>query len=131
MNTHVIGTNYMYRMQSKLKLLKAHLKQWNKHTFGNIFTCKANLEQELEQLQQCIILEGRNEQDNQQEILLLSKIEERAKQEETLWMKKSRIKWLKEGEHNTTFFHHSNLQHQIHNRISQLKNEAGDILETH
>ena len=121
----------MYRMHSKLKLLEAHLKQWNKHTFGNIFTCKALLEQELMHLQQHIILEGRTEQDNQQELFLLSMIEEPTKQEETLWMQKYRIKWLKEGECNTTFFHHSTLQHRMHNRISQLKNYTGDLLETH
>ena len=46
-------------------------------------------------------------------------------------MQKARIKWLKEGECNMAFFHHSTLQNRMHNRISQLKNEAGDLLETH
>ena len=63
--------------------------------------------------------------------MLISKMKEWAKQEETCWMLKSRIKWLKEGKCNTTFFHHSTLQHRMHNMISQLKNEAGDLLETH
>ena len=51
LNTHVTSSSYMYRMHSKLKLLKAHLKHWNNHTFGNILTNKALLEQEMEHLQ--------------------------------------------------------------------------------
>jgi hypothetical protein len=62
---------------------------------------------------------------------LQSQIEERCLQEEMLWKQKSRISWLKEGECNTSFFHHSTIQHRMHNIISCLKKQDGSRLETH
>jgi len=44
-------------------------------------------------------------------------LEERQKQEETLWRKRSRISSLKEGDKNTQFFHKPMLKHRYHNCI--------------
>ena len=52
----------------------------------------------MKQLQQRIITEGRSEELSEQEKSLETQISERTKQEETLWRKKSTIKWLKESE---------------------------------
>ena len=71
----------MHKFQTKLKLLKQHLKHWNKHTFGKIFTRKPLLEQEMEQLQQQIITNGRIEDSTLQEQQVLTKLAERMKQE--------------------------------------------------
>ena len=49
----------MYTIQQKLKALKVKLKFWNKHTFKNIFQDQLKLEQQMDNLQQRIILEGR------------------------------------------------------------------------
>ena len=82
-------------------------------------------------LQQCIILEGRTEDYAQQEKVLLTKIEERRQQEEILWRKKSRIRWLKEGKKNTRFFHRSTIQRRMHNNIAFINNWKGERLEVH
>jgi hypothetical protein len=47
----------MYVLHKNFK----HLKQWNNQTFGNIFTAKISLDQEMERLQQQIITKGRME----------------------------------------------------------------------
>jgi len=53
------------------------------------------------------------------------------KQEEIFWKQKSRVQWLKEGERNTKFFYRSTIANQTHNRISSIKNEDGQIQQTH
>ena len=58
-----------------------------------------------------------------------NQLEECEKLEEILWWKKSRIKWLREGEKNTKFFHHSVIQSRFQNKICSLKNAAGNLLE--
>jgi hypothetical protein len=55
----------------------------------------------------------------------------RRAQEETLWRKKYRIKWLKEGERNTKVFHRSMLQHCHTNRITQLVLKRGLEIQKH
>lgn len=82
-------------------------------------------------LQHCIILEGRTEDYAQQEQTLLTKIEARRQQEEILWRQKSRIRWLKEGEKNTIFFHRSTIQRSIHKNITFINNQQGERLEVH
>lgn len=80
-------------------------------------------------LQQKIILEGRTEEYAKQEQTLLTQVDERGKQEEFLWRQKSRIRWLKEGERNTKFFHSTTIQRRMNNTISHMQNSQGDKLE--
>ena len=121
----------MYKFQQKLKHLKQALKSWNHTHFGNIFDHQKELEQQMKSLQQSIILGGRTEEFAQQEQDLLSKIEARQHQEEILWRQKSRIKWLKEGEKNTKFFHRSTVKRRMHNNIAFINNRQGERLEQH
>jgi len=53
------------------------------------------------------------------------------KQEEMFWRQKSRVQCLKEGEHNTRFFHKSSMVNRDHNRISSIKDEGGNLLNSH
>ena len=121
----------MYQFQQKLKHPKQALKSWNRHQFGNIFEHQKVLEQQMRTLQQCIINEGRTEEYAHQEQALADKIEERRLQDEILWRQKSRIRWLKEGEKNTKFFHRSTIQRHMHNNIAFINNRQGERLEQH
>lgn len=76
-------------------------------------------------------MEGRTEDRAQQEYLLWTEIETHRQQEETLWWQKSRIRWLKEGEKNTNFFHKSIIQRRMHNNIAFINNKQGEKLEKH
>lgn len=60
----------MYQFQQKLKNLKQVLKVWNQTHFGNIQESKQKLEQQMKALQQTFILEGRTEEQTQQEQIL-------------------------------------------------------------
>lgn len=122
----VQGKRKMHTFQLKLKELKGKIKKWNKEEFGNILEEKQKLEGEMETLQQRIIIEGRSEESSKEEGIIIGKLEERRKQEEILWRQKSRIKWLREGERNTKFFHQAMIQHRQRNMILSIKNENGE-----
>eukprot|EP00253_Pinus_taeda_P015416 PITA_15416 len=121
----------MFKFQQKLRHLKQVLKVWNKTHFGNITDSRQKLEQEMSTLQQAIILEGRTEELANKEQSLWTTLEARRSQEEILWCQKSRIRWLKEGEKNTKFFHRSTIQRRMHNNIAFIKNSQGEKLEKH
>jgi hypothetical protein len=57
--------------------------------------------------------------------------ETRCQQEETLWRQKSRIRWLKEGEWNTKFFHRTTMARRAHNKILKIKDRDGIERESH
>jgi len=122
----VQGKGKMHTFQLKLKELKGRIKKWNKEEFGNIMEEKQKLEEEMEALQQRIIIEGRTEESSRKEGIILGKLEERRKREEVLWRQKSRIKWLREGERNTRFFHQAMIHHRHRNIIFSIKNEGGE-----
>lgn len=85
----VKGKGKMHTFQLKLKELKGKIKKWNREEFWNIMEEKQRLEQEMEEIQQRIILKGRSEESCKAEGILISKLEERRKQEEILWRQKS------------------------------------------
>ena len=121
----------MSKFHQKLKHLKGAIKKWNHNTFGNIFKAQAMLSAEMKRIQQTIITSGRTEELTKQEQDIESKNLERDKQEETLWRQKSRIRWLKNGEKNTIFFHKTTVQRRMINNITHIKNEQGEKIETH
>eukprot|EP00253_Pinus_taeda_P005215 PITA_05215 len=121
----------MYQFQQKLRHLKQAIKAWNKSKFGNILDARKNLEQNMCDLQQTIITEGRTDELANKEHSLWMELEARRLQEEILWKQKSRIRWLKEGEKNTKFFHRSTIQRRMHNNIAFINNNQGDRIEKH
>eukprot|EP00253_Pinus_taeda_P004070 PITA_04070 len=120
------GKGKMHTFQLKLKELKGRIKKWNKEEFGNIMEDKQKLEKEMESLQQKMIMEGRTKECISKEGAILGKLEERRKQEEILWRQKSRIKWLREGERNTKFFHQAMIKHRQRNKILSIKDKNGN-----
>eukprot|EP00253_Pinus_taeda_P033889 PITA_33889 len=120
------GQGKMHIFQLKLKEIKNRIRKWNREEFGHIMEDKQKLEKEMEDIQQQIILEGRDEERSKEEGKIICQLEERRKQEEILWRQKSRINWLREGERNTKFFLQAMIQNRQRNQIFSIKNEAGE-----
>lgn len=85
----------------------------------------------MEILQHQIISEGINEQRNREDLNLQKCLEERVSQKEKLWHQKSHINWLKCGESNSVFFHHSIIQYIRHNRVMAPKTREGNLFHSH
>ncbi|XP_048608697.1 uncharacterized protein LOC106363524 [Brassica napus] len=59
----------------------------------------------------------------------LKELSEALKSEEMFWKQKSRVFWLREGDRNTKFFHALTKQRRARNKITQLVDEDGNIVE--
>ena len=102
----------MYVLQQRLKHIKECLNLWNKEYFDNITQDKCRPEQQLEDIQTKTMTDGFSEEDKIVEKSLMQELMQREKQEEILWQQKSYKLWLREGDHNTNFFHKSTIQHR-------------------
>eukprot|EP00253_Pinus_taeda_P016963 PITA_16963 len=100
-------------------------------TFENIFEAQQELNKELKDIHQKVINVGHTEATLDKERHIHNQLEERRKQEEIYWRKKSRVRWLKEGERNTKFFHRTIVQRRMHNKIPFIQNEEGVKVEEH
>eukprot|EP00253_Pinus_taeda_P033177 PITA_33177 len=120
----------MFQFQQKLKHLKLSLKRWNRETFRNIFKAQNDLQIALEDLQREISTGGHTERTLEQEQRIHNQLRRR-KHEEIYWKKKSRIRWLKEQERNTKFFHRTTVQRRMGNNIPYIKKSGGERVEQH
>lgn len=51
------------------------------------------------------------------------------KEEEMFWKQKNRVFWLREGDRNTKFSHVLTKQRRARNRITQLRDATGNVVE--
>jgi hypothetical protein len=121
----------MFKLHKKLKYIRKKLKEWNRDIFGNINTEKNDIEEKMKKLQETCLREGYTEDRKKEELQMTQEWEARCQQEETLWHQKSRIRWLKEGERNTKFFHRTTMARRAHNKILKIKDQDGIERESH
>ncbi|KAI0511688.1 hypothetical protein KFK09_012320 [Dendrobium nobile] len=117
-NDDVIGMN---RLWFKLKRLKQPLRWWNKNIFKNIFSNIKLAENEVDKADRMymshstdINLSALNNAKN-----LLANLQEK---EEAFWKQKASVKFLVEGDRNTSYFHnianHNKISRNIHKLIT-------------
>ncbi|KAL0284680.1 UNVERIFIED_CONTAM: hypothetical protein Sradi_7190700 [Sesamum radiatum] len=94
----------MMRLQQKLTRLKHYLKEWNKTVFGNVFDNVAAAERGLKEANEAY------DQDPCDRTLVernrcSAELVRVLAQEEAFWRQKAGIRWAKDGERNTRYFH--------------------------
>lgn len=103
-----------------LKIITKDLKEWSKNTFGHVTKQMEGLRGELESLEKAGPIANRDA------ILdTKCKLDEMLYREEMMWLQRSRITWLKEGDRNTKYFHQKARWRALKNHIKRLKKEDG------
>jgi hypothetical protein len=99
------------------------LHKWGNKKFGNVTRQLANMRRKVESLMACGAPQSeiREAMDMMNDLLY---------KEEMLWLQRSRIMWLKEGDRNTRFFHNKAVWRAKKNRIKYLKDQDGVVQDT-
>ncbi len=105
----------------KLKTLKEDLKKRNKDSFGDVHHRKNCCMRDILELD---VKEGREGLSSDEHLLreeLKGEVTKLAHLAETSWRLKSRATWLKEGDNNTSFFHHMANSNRRKNYLGSLE----------
>jgi hypothetical protein len=106
-------------LAKKLRAFKGEIKRWNMEEFGDVRERHKASCEELKSLDR--IEEGRQLTEEEKTRRRISRdLEATLLQEEISWKQKSRIKWLKEGDKCTKFFHQVANAHRRNNSIESL-----------
>ena len=106
-----------YALKVKIKKLKEVLKVWNKEQYGDKLKKVQRIEADLNNLQDA----STNRQLTSHELLTRRKLQEdlwlAAQSHESLMKQKARVKWIKEGDCNTCYFHLLMNSKRINNEV--------------
>ncbi|XP_031264168.1 uncharacterized protein LOC116122468 [Pistacia vera] len=119
-SVEVLG-NPMYRLVSKLKALKVELKRLNRKEFWNISERVKFARDYLAQVQERLVVDPVDGALLQEEKLKVERMVKLLKDEESLAKQKSRVKWLREGDANTSYFFKSIAGWRNRNKIVSLE----------
>ncbi|XP_029145233.2 uncharacterized protein [Arachis hypogaea] len=117
-----IDGSAMYILAQKLKRCRHKIVRWQQEYRSNSKVEIDLLQSELEEFR----LAGIHGGDIISEIE--DKLEKALQNEESYWKDKSRVKWLKSGDQNTTFFHQKFRNRTRRNRIWQLTGSDGEVV---
>ena len=98
----------------------ATLGAWSNKWFGNVVRELAKSPTQLEELMHM-------NADRQDIRNIMDKLNELIYQEEMIWMQRSRISWLKEGDRNTKYFQSKAVWRARKNKIRSLTDSIGGV----
>jgi hypothetical protein len=107
-------------LANKLKALKWEIKRWNLEEFGDIREKNKAWCEELKALDRTEEVRHLTEAEKDRRRQVSRELEASLLQEEISWRQKSRIRWLKEGDKCTKFFHQMANANRRNNSIESL-----------
>ncbi|VFQ83427.1 unnamed protein product [Cuscuta campestris] len=114
----------MRGLASKLHNLKPILRDWSYVTFGDIFKNLDEAEQQAEEAVRKFEIDS-SEENRIAMSLANARLILTSKKESQFWFQKANVKWLKEGDTSTKYFHSLVKGRQKKNLISKIKKEDG------
>ncbi|KAJ9691309.1 hypothetical protein PVL29_013479 [Vitis rotundifolia] len=117
-----------HKFMRRLQFVKAKLKEWNKASFEELNERKKSILNDL------VIFDAIEQEGGLTPDLLVQRalrkgeLEELILREETFWRQKARVKWVKEGDCNSKFFHKVANGRRNRKFIKVLENERGVVL---
>jgi hypothetical protein len=107
----------------KLTRVMRSLKNWSMEKFGAVTKEIGDLKEKIEALCVQDYLSNKERIGN-----YTNRLEELLHREELMWMQRSRVAWLKEGDRNTKFFHMKAAGHAKKNKIKNLRTKDGRLI---
>ena len=95
----------LFVFKEKLKKLKFDLKVWNREVFGDVNQIGEILNKKIEELDARDDVEDLDEEGRVERRSLLAEQNENAFRQEAVIHQKARLKWLRNGDLNSKFFH--------------------------
>ncbi|RVW86011.1 Transposon TX1 uncharacterized 149 kDa protein [Vitis vinifera] len=117
-----------HKFMRRLQFVKANLKEWNKVSFGELNERKKNILNDLANFDAIEQVGGLTSELLVQRTLRKGELEELILREEIHWRQKGRVKWVKEGDCNSKFFHKVANGRRNRKFIKVLENESGLVL---
>ena len=111
----------MFIIASKLRALKFLLKTWNASTFGNVHRQVTEAEASLDAVQSELSVQGPSAERLYREDQAQAHYQNCLKMQDLLLRDKARVRWLKDGDRNTSFLHNMVKLRNLHNSISSLR----------
>ncbi|XP_074336316.1 uncharacterized protein LOC141673464 [Apium graveolens] len=118
--------NPLVQFNFKLKNVKTALRDLNKR-HGDLHAVVQSLRDDLKETQISMVSDN-SESLVIHEQLLIDKLNLALLQEENMLLQKSRVKWLKEGDGNNSFFHQKCKANWNHNKVLSIQNEEGVLV---
>ena len=112
----------------RLQFVKAKAKEWNKLSFGVLNEKKKSILKDLANLDAIEQDGGLTSELLGQRALRKGELEDLILREEIHWRQKARVKWVKEGDCNSKFFHKVANGRRNRKYIKSLENETGLVL---
>lgn len=111
-------------LQSKLKLLREALRNWNRDVFGDVSANLKEAEEELNKLD--LLAENRDLVDSEKarRKVVNTEVWKLSRRAEWMWLQKARLDWAMKGDKNTRYFHVMATSRQSRNGLNSVA--AGD-----
>ncbi|RVW16109.1 Transposon TX1 uncharacterized 149 kDa protein [Vitis vinifera] len=115
-----------HKFMRRLQYVKAKLKEWNKSSFGELKEKKKSILNDLANFDAIEQEGGLNPDLISQRVSRKGELEELILREEIHWRQKAKVKWVKEGDCNSKFYHKVANGRRNRKYIKELENERGE-----
>jgi len=114
----------IYVFKEKMKRLKSDLKVWNREVFDNVFQQGEDLQRRIQELDEKDDESELDETGREERKWLLAEQRRNSHSQEVILRQKAHLRWLKQGDLNTKYFHSVIKWRRVRNGLYGLRNKG-------